>query len=396
MILDNFSLKTLDDFTLDKFTLDNFRLDGASGGGETIDHSTPVRVVNAAYDTSGNGGRKLVRLSNGWLVAAVYDTSYAHIKFYKSNDYGTTWIQLCYSQLNPLAGFGMASYGTRVYASISTNTYVGFTVFDALTVTNTQQGYTQIDSAQTSLGSGCSIACDSSGNLYAAWCSKNSTYLNSFNIRHAKSTDGGTTWTKADGTAGIDQLTITNTSSYDNTNPCIVCSSSGNPLIVFQAPYDATVKYIYCKYWTGSAWTQSTVYSAASYTQSNPCAVVSPDGHIHVAWQGLDVTDTTKYNLRYSESTDNGATWSAMEKLTSGNTVDRKTPSVTADGSSVPYIAYDDNGTLKWINDTGSWSSPETIAAGTNPSTCEYVDFTKPMTLFMGASDVEFYGVFTT
>ncbi|HEY4623271.1 MAG TPA: hypothetical protein VIH12_05380, partial [Solibacillus sp.] len=46
-------------------------------------------VVAQPYSTAGNGGRKLVRLSNGWLVAATRKTDV--IYFYVSKDEGLKW-----------------------------------------------------------------------------------------------------------------------------------------------------------------------------------------------------------------------------------------------------------------------------------------------------------------
>ena len=66
-----------------------------------------------------------------------------------------------------------------------------FIKFDATTVGATITSSINIDSGQTSFGSGCSIGISSTGVLTTAWCSKNSTYPNSNNIRSAKSTDGG-------------------------------------------------------------------------------------------------------------------------------------------------------------------------------------------------------------
>lgn len=365
--------------------------------GTTIDHSTPVTVVNANYDTSGNGGRKLVRLSNGWLVCVVYIDAATGYIFYKSTDNGATWSQLCYQDV--VSGnqpyYAIASVGTIVHFiftyDVTGSGAVKYSEFDATTQTNVKLSETNIDSSQTDAKAGCSIAVDSFGNLHAAWSSKNATYPNSFNIRYSKSLDGGVTW------ATPEQVTTTNNTAINIMSPSIVVSQGSPKIYGRWVSTSSNQNQIYQYTYNGTSWDSTRVYSNMGYEQSNPCAVVDSNGDIHVTWQGYDSTDTSKYNIRYSKSADDGATWSAMEKLTTGSSVDRKAPSITADSNNVPYIVYDDNGTLKWIKYSGSWSSPETIATGTNPSVTEDITtFTKPVTLFDGGSDVKFYGVWTT
>jgi hypothetical protein len=172
------------------------------------DVTTPTQVVGSAYDISGTGGRKITMLSNGWIVASAYNGTV--INFYVSKNNGATFTYLCYLTA-AVNNHAICSNGTTVYV-LTINTADAqnyFSKFDATTVTdiNIYTGFGKmVDTAQTSFGSGCSLVCDpTTGYLYAAWCSKNATYPNSFNLRHAMSTDGGLTWKKVDGTAGIDQ-----------------------------------------------------------------------------------------------------------------------------------------------------------------------------------------------
>lgn len=379
----------------------------------TYDRSIPVTVIASAYDTSGNGGRKVVRLSNGWLVCVVAAPSgLIGPVWYKSIDNGVTWTRLCYADIGAVPyALALVSYGTNVYTMfcLSGGTANWNFKFDATTVTNTDRsGYAiTLDSAQSSSGPGCSITCDSSVNLYAAWCSKNATYPNSFNIRHAKSTDGGATWKKADGSAGIDQITIYNISTTNMMYPSIVINSSGYPVII--ASYSTSASNAIVAYrWTGAAWSSSTVYTVATaaYGQNFPSAVVSPDNSIHVVWAGMDSTDTTKYNIRYSKSTDGGATWSAMDKRTSGNTYDQQYPSITADKSNNLYIEWQGraSGTYDQIRKmiyNGSWGAASDLTANTtanaaSPSTCSnHTDFTDPLCVYQDnqAIAVKFRGI---
>lgn len=48
-------------------------------------------VVNQAYDTSGNGGRKLVRLDNGWLVTVSKNVPFTKAFLQVSKNNGSTF-----------------------------------------------------------------------------------------------------------------------------------------------------------------------------------------------------------------------------------------------------------------------------------------------------------------
>lgn len=333
--------------------------------------NAPSQVVNTAYDTSGNGGRKLVQLSNGWLVAATNTGPYGNMPtFYVSKDNGCTWGQLTYvnsSASNPQVA--IAAQGTRVYALViyaGGSTTVNCYSFDATTVGTSLNSAVAVD-VQTSIGSGCSLVIDGNGTLHAVWCSKNSTYPNSLNIRYSKSTDGGNTWTTPT------QITTNNSSGQDNTNPCIVVRSNNYPTIFWQ---NQTSGGIYCANWTGSAWSGLiSVYtpSSSSYTQSNPCAAVDGNDVIHVVWHGYDATYPSVANIRYSKSTDGGNTWSAMTLLTTGNSYNQYNPSITIDGNNNLYVFFNGidqsvstsaNNIRKIVNN-GSWGSVTTITNNT-------------------------------
>jgi len=369
----------------------------------TYDRSTPTTVVNSAYDTSGNGGRKLVRLSNGWLVCAMYDSPNNSTKFYVSKDNGATWSQLCMlnGQFN---GFSITSYGTKVHmiasyqGAVATNRSLSF---DATTVTNIDMvGSTVIiDSGQTMMGAN-SITIDSLGNLHACWSSKNSTYPNSFNLRFSKSVDGGATW------SAVTQVTNANTSTLNWVNPCIVIRNN-LPIIIFEQQMSGSYA-INCNYFNGTTWLTASNGTGIqlvqlAYTQSDPSSIVkkygSNIGRIWTAWHGLDSTDTTKQNVRVNYSDDSGTIWNTATKITTGNTVDRKNVSLTEDTSGNVYAVYEDNGTLVYQvcnNGTTTFGGLTTIGTGTNVSALDNsseVSFTKPLIVYMSASTVKFYGL---
>jgi len=349
-------------------------------GTAEYDVTTPVQVVNAAYSTEGNGGRKLVRLDDGTLVSAVHD-GITTLYFYESSDNGLTW-SVIYSVGMDVGDISIVTDGTYIHAL-----YTRASALRASYMNNTSGTFVPSDiEDQTAIGN-CSLAIAPNGDLHATWSSKNASYPNGFNIRYSKSTDGGVTWDAPT------QVSANSVSGNNYDSPTIVTGSNGFPNIIFKANL-TTTKYIFSYNWTGTNWQGPIiVYNGGTYIQDNPSADVLSDGTIVVAWHGKDATDLSRDNIRFSQSTDNGVTWSTMEKLTSGNTVDRKLPSITRDDNDYPYISYDDNGTLKFIYNNGTWQTAETIATGTNVATLNnHREFTKPMAVYMGATDVKFYG----
>ena len=301
-----------------------------------------------------------------------------------STDNGATWssFKTVTETVNDIA---LTTDGTDVHAiiSFSTSGIKCYSYQEDGTVLN--NGVT-VDSSQTAMGN-CSLTIDSNGYLHAAWASKNATYPNSFNIRYSKSTDDGATWSTPT------QITSDNTTGHDATNPCIVIMSTGQPNIVYgysrNTPYRAIRSYYYT-----TSWNLKIIYdTATTYTQANPCATVTSDGDIHIVWHGRDATDSSFFNIRYSVSTDDGVTWASQTKLTSGNTVDRTDASITFDDSDVVYVVYDDNGTIKYKDDSDSWVATTTVQTGTDANTCENCNtFIEPIMIFDGGTDVKFYG----
>lgn len=387
-------------------------------------------VINQPYDTSGNGGRKLVRLSNGWLVAGVYDSINSQIKFFASQDNGQTFQQLCYvSGVISTISFALASKGTNVYLlATMLGPVMGFVKFDATTVTNTDLVSTKvnIDTGQSSLGGGASLAINEAGTeLHAAWASKNSTYPNSLNIRYAKGTinaDGSVTW------GSVTQVTKVNSANEYLQNPSIIVKD-GFPYIFVEAKgSDNSVRggyYLLCmstnltgnsSAWVlvnpnkDSAWGDNTVYSSSSisYPQSSPSACVDKNGRIWVAWHGAE----SGYNageIRVSYSDDGGVTWSTQQRLTTNNQeTSGINPSITVNKNNEIFILYNGrygtdtykdiyllhyNGS-SWTN-TNITNTP-TTGHNQNPSALVdlAIDFTQPLFIYSAVqrAKVGFYG----
>jgi hypothetical protein len=307
----------------------------------TINDAT---VVASAYDTSGNGGRKLVRLSNGWLVSALKPAN--KIEFYVSKDNGLNFTKLTEFSAGNMVDIAIVAKGTWVYFTVTVGNTI-YTVygmgFDANTVGATLSLTGNFEPTQTAIGNVSLTINDTGTELHATWSSKNATYPNSFNIRYAKGTiavDGSVTW------GAVEQRTTVNTTGTDFLNPSIIVNKNGYPVIFFSSSQPGALaisNYVY----NGSSWTSYMVYNGGTYAQSSPSAIFVPqsinglaNGRIWVAWHGTDSTDTTKTNIRYSYSDDGGVTWSTMAKVTSGNNYGQNNVSITANKNNEIFFVY--------------------------------------------------------
>lgn len=378
-----------------------------SYGPTTNPSRSAVQVINSAYDTSGNGSRKVVRLNNGTIMKVV-KVSGVGFKMYKYDLTTFTEVWGAGVSITPI-DIAIATNGTNVYGMYTyTN---GGTILATYFVTDkngTQIFGNTLDSSQTAVGN-CSLTYSPTDNkLKGVWASKNATLPNSFNIRYAEGTingDGSVTW------GSVEQWSSANTSGYDYTSPTIVINSIGFPVVT--CAYANTVnRIIQCFYKNGSGVQQSTVYlsSGTTYTQSSPSATVDGNGHIQVVWKGYDATDTTRWNIRYSKSTDGGVTWSAMLKLTSGNTYDQDFPSITYDQSNNLCVYFmgitassSGKQNIRSITYTGSWGSVvevtnQSTAHMMYPSLCDNVrTFTSPLVIWQDnvSPSVKFSGTWT-
>lgn len=351
------------------------------------ENSINSTIVNQSYDISNNGTRKLVRLSNGWLVTCVYVNSSTGILFYVSKDNGQTWNQLCSlsSSSSYTSNASITSIGTNVYGIIRNgNTGIDSFTFNAVNQANVNiaTSVKSVDFGQTDIPStnSISIVAAPNGALHAVWASKNTSYPNSYNIRYSKSTDGGNTWN------GVTQKTGVNTSTTNCTNPTIVVLNDNNPVIIYQY-YDGTNYGIY-------AMGVSNITSS-TYGQTNPYAIVDSNNNIHLVWQGTDSTDTSATNIRYSKYT-NGS-WSIPMKLTSGNTYGQTAPTITVNKNNDIYVLWTgrQSGSYNQIYKTvyssinSTWSTPTILIQNASNSLSDpnvvydrALDFVQPFVMY--------------
>lgn len=371
-------------------------------------------VVAQPYSIEGNGGRKLVRLSNGWLVATAYDTVNTCLMAYVSKDNGDTWNNafLLPSILNHAQKWSIVPMGNNlgVLYSYATSMYIRFRVYseNGTMITNSQLSNTEGDNT-----GGVSIFIDPvNGHLHAAWTSKNATYPNSFNIRYSKSEDGGATFSSPE------QVTMQNTLGRDAKNPSIIVDANGIPNVIFEAigfrstsansNFRAIIQVkrdlsLPGSNLIGSGWSATNVYldpswTTVAYSQSSPSAVVDKDGVLVNVWHGRDSTHTTVDYIRFSKSIDGGVNWVAMQKLVTG-----KNASFSTDKNNKYIISYEDGGVIKQITSTNkgdSWSSPVNIGTGTNPNSLYDNTFIVQFgaiqpTVYQTSTSVEYIGTYT-
>lgn len=357
----------------------------------------PGTVINKPYSTSGNGGRKFVSLQDGTLVTCVFDTDKMYY-LYKSLDDGITWSGLTNITATALhGGFSMVAHGNDIKLLVAySNQLRLYRISKTGDVV-----YTVISSNETSPMGGVSLAIDpTNGHLHAAWASKTTTYYNSLNIRYAKSTDGGATW------SAVMQRTAANSNGHNYFNPSII-AKNGKVAITYErnSPSNNSIE---CDSFNGTSWSQRTIYNGVSYVQSNPSAVVDKNGVIHVAWQGTNSSNTNRNQIKYSKSIDGGTTWETVLNLTNDATYHNMTPTITVDKNNRVCIIFTNTYSPNRLmiassaNSGATWDYVKELAqTASNPSTLydpyfvgQFGDI--PPMIYQDATSVQYIGSFVT
>lgn len=364
--------------------------------------NTAVSVVaSSTGDTSGNGGQRIVYLSNGWWVSAVLSAAVgSQLNFYKSTNNGNTWSAMGWASASAVAGgFSIASVGTIVYIILCNTggSQVIFGKFDATTQTNVAiTTSVNIDSSQSSLGA-CSLSVDSLGTIHATWCSKNATYSNGFNIRYSKSTDLGVTW------AAVTQITSLNTAGIDITYPSIAIYT-GNVPRIFGMQHGSGVDRVR-SFSVAGAITDVSLLDGSSTL--NPTVLFKQNGsNVGRLWVAYDILNGATRNLFVSYSDDGGVTFfnqnstASSIAITTGTTVDRQKPTLSENTNGDVYVTYQDGTGISYqicANGGTTFTGPTTLnATGTNPSSITHLGlaFTVPPTVYMSGSSVLFTGTY--
>lgn len=387
---------------------------GTEFGAVNTTYNRTSTVAIAPLETKGNGARKLVYLSNGWLVCAVLNTGFNYISLYKSTDNGGTWSALCYtsSGVDSTSVPAIDSYGTNitiVYPTPNGGGSIYATTVDAATVANADQNGFKVLDASTLTNNAVSVAYDTAGNIHAAWCCRTGALPNSYNLRYAISTDAGVSWTAT-------AISAVSSSGTDLTNPCII-TKNNIPYILYQLNNAGTYSVKLITHAGTGIWgtytttdSKSTFVSNASstYPQLNPSACVDSAGTIHVAWHTKDGTDPTYNNIWHNKSITDGSSWVGKTKLTTGNLYSQEYPSIATNAQNNIFVYFQgrDSGTVNQIRKvvyTNSWSSVSNVTAvvfqsAVTPSTCiNYPNFSEPLCVYKDNDSAltKFKGVLT-
>jgi len=253
--------------------------------------------------------------------------------FYKrSTDSGETWLPLTRMTWT-------SSHSFNASISIGFNNGVHVAWHERITTTNneifykrsTNGGSTWLAPVRLTWNSGRSyspaIAADSGSRVHLVW--KDDTPGNN-EIFYKRSDDMGVTW------SAPTRLTW---SSGDVINLFLVVDSSDRVHLVYNDDTPGNREIYYrCSSDNGASWSAPKRLSWNSGQSYKPKAAVDLSGTVHVVWYDKTVDPT---EIFYKNSTDLGATWSAMTRLT-WNSESSQTPSIAADQYGDLHVVWDD------------------------------------------------------
>lgn len=345
--------------------------------GAVVGPLPPGTVINQPYSTAGNGGRKLVRLSNGWLVAVTISNT-SGVFLHVSKDNGINWSALTRIE-QAVSDVAIASTGTQVYvlASYINNTSLRFYRFDAITVSdvNMVTNGVNIDNNQQRFGNVSLAVNPLNGHLHATWVSKNATYPNSFNIRYAQSTDGGITWSAAE------QVTNMNQSNFDIVQPSIAILNSQPYIAVTSGWGHASSDSVALisktigtagSIGTTGGWKGLKIFATGYVMYGEEISlIVDKEGALHATFTSRPNTGATTKNIHYAKSINGGLNWTVTE-LT--NNVDNNyyQPTLTIDkNKKLVVVWYAHTGTQIQMREfkNNTWQSIVVVDTGSYSST---------------------------
>jgi hypothetical protein len=165
------------------------------------------------------------------------------------------------------------------------------------------------------------------------------------NVYYAKSTNGGTSWTKADGTAltlPISEAAAEKVYDSESLNDQayvwdVKVDAGGKPVILFNTGTGATATYK-CARWSGSAWVISTI--SATHWVRNLGALDCVSATIYDAYITKGSFTGRGGELMRYRSTDSGATWTFAESLKPGATFKGFSPQVVRNYSADVKVVW--------------------------------------------------------
>ncbi|MCX6667835.1 MAG: DUF2341 domain-containing protein [Euryarchaeota archaeon] len=227
----------------------------------------------------------------------------------------------------------------------------------------------------TAYNDGRKIVRGSDGTLYAIYRYKlagGTTTTGWNNIRFAKSTDNGVSWS---------YVNITASTAYAQNYPSIAINSTGGLHIVWDGGVSSATALIREIHSSdgGATWTSPVTVSGPYTTraQNVPSIAIDSNDNMYVVWYGGNQA-TANTQIRFSKSTNGGTTWSAPTNITTsiGATYYlQQYPSIAIDNSNNLYVVWNGRysgaspGSLYHIRFSKSTNGGTTWSAATNIST---------------------------
>jgi Neuraminidase (sialidase) len=212
------------------------------------------------------------------------------------------------------------------------------------------------------------IAADSAGNIYVVWTDYIWGFvIDDFDIYFSRSTDGGLTWSQA----------INPTNKLNSGGCDIAVDSIGNINVVWNV-HSGDDRGIYFSHSTdeGLTWSQAVnIPNKFGYIRSAKMAMDSV-GNIYVVWSEESRSIRDLYDIFFSRSMDNGATWSQPVNIP--NNLKSSNTEIAVDNSGNINVVWADITTIggrdifiSRSSDNGlTWSQPVNISKklkGLNP-----------------------------
>ena len=171
------------------------------------------------------------------------------------------------------------------------------------------------------------VAVDSLDNLHVAWADMTP---GNFEIYYKMSTDGGVTWSTSK------NLSLT---SGNSCSPAIAVDSSNRIHVAWSDATPGNMEIYYRKSTDkGNTWAASQRLSWTAEASAQPGIAVDASGRIHVAWSDSTPGDSEIY---YKKSTDGGSTWTAGKSLTA-NSGDSLSPALAVSALGNIHLVWSD------------------------------------------------------
>ncbi|MEC0269423.1 hypothetical protein [Paenibacillus anseongense] len=333
-----------------------------------------MSVMNTTTNASPlSSGRKVTKLSNGWLVAVVSEGARNH-KVLKSTDNGATWSNLT-SCIYPFSGTyyltsisSIASTGTTVlivgatrHQSNSDGALHAFR-FDATTVGSTTNAIGTLNGPPKAMD----MVYDSSTNTMHVFASHATGISNNHVALYYWSGDLGTNWT---------QITVFQLTGQTIDGVAISVNASGHPVMFYNNDQTAHLTMVKATTPRPTASMPQVDFGQLGYVPqpTGPVSFLSmvknpTNGYMYLVW-----ADPLDAKISAIRSTDGGINWSARTSFGASNTAYQDCQATIDNQGRVVAIWSTKNSTtnaaeiytaVSAANDITSWSTPTLLDIG--------------------------------